>query len=614
MQHNLIERMLVTTVIAASTATVSCTRNEAQSKANDTQAESATLIAQVGIEPGPVQHTEAPAAVLIQQAGDVQVRRLGEETFSPAEKEQGLFLGDQVRTGEAAAATLLFPDDSTAEIAEVSIASIGSRTASADPASSAAVLSGVARFSVSPRAPGEGPFLVFTPAGLVATKGTVFGVGVAADGAARVGVESGEVEVAGAAALDAPAPLQTENAASLSADGKLEAPSAWPQDDWGSWRDAADAKLDVSASAAQHAEAMTKLSAELQATHAALAQLGARAAAFELQAAQKASSHDAEGYARELPEGELAIEASFLAGLRLEYLTHAYVAHAALARELALRHPETASWAELAPRASADALWPKRWDVTASAYLEPLRVQYYIHDRRGRAHAHWVGVTVPAFYASVTPPALPPAKLTATLAFKTFTPPEVKFTASARPVWIAAPKADWRVHAKAKVAPPRGKVAFWVRPEAPKAKAIFGAKAHATLAPTFAVRAPSARVRLSTPWSASFGHAVEVAPPNLHAAARARAHFSGGAQESVELPGKSPHLALNESAHMNVHAKAELKGRSAKAEAATKSKAKAEAKLSGTTSAVRVKVKAPAVKPPKVKAEGKASAHFKLGT
>ena len=61
--------------------------------------------------------------------------------------------------------------------------------------------------------------------------------------------------------------------------------------------------------------------------------------------------------------------------------------------------------------ASAAVLWPKRFDATAAAYFEPLRVQYYLHHPRGRVNAELVGVAVPEFYAKVTPPELPRAKV-----------------------------------------------------------------------------------------------------------------------------------------------------------------------------------------------------------
>ena len=112
------------------------------------------MIAKVGVEPGPVQHTEGATAVLADREGTVELRRLGEEGFVAIDESEPLYQGDQLRAGDGARATVLFPDESTVELAEGSTLAIGSRVATADPASSAAVLEGVARFSVSPN---DGP-------------------------------------------------------------------------------------------------------------------------------------------------------------------------------------------------------------------------------------------------------------------------------------------------------------------------------------------------------------------------------------------------------------------------------------------------------------------------
>ena len=602
---------------------------------------SAAPASEVGVEPGPVEHSEGPAAVLAAAEGAVEVRRLGAETFVPSEKDQALFLGDQVRAGDGARATILFADESTAELAEVSTLAIGSRVATADPASSAAVLSGVARFSVSPRAPGEGPFMVFAAAGVIATKGTVFGVGVAADGDARVGVETGAVEVAGAAELDAPLTLDAAGAVDLSADGKLATPVAWAEDDWGVWRDGAEADIDVAATAALHADAMKALAAELEVTYGALADLGGQVAAFEADAAAAASADQGARYGADLPAAAIAIDASFLAALRLEYLTHAHASRAVLGADLYVRHPQAVVWTSLQPHVQAAVLWPKRFDAMAVAYFEPLRVQYYLHHPRGRAHAHWVGVAVPSFYAAVTPPELPSAKAKLKLKFKVFTPPAVKFAASARALWIAAPSADWHARAKLKLTPPRGKLAFWVRPPQLKAKAMLGAKVKAKIDPKFALHPPKARGRLDARWAASFGHEIKVTAPDLRAAAEARAKWKAeltapdvdaAAHAKLDLPrtNAKAHLhgkgvagaKLDARAKLDAAAKAKADAKAkldmkAKLDGATRAKAEAKAKLNtGTAAVASLKLKAPQVKAPKApkaKAEAKGSASFKLG-
>lgn len=101
------------------------------------KADSKAAIAQIGAEPGPVQRSEAHGALLLRSQGDVQLRRLGEETFAPVKGGDLLYFGDQLRTGDAASVSVVFPDESVAELAELSTLAIGSRTASPDPASAA---------------------------------------------------------------------------------------------------------------------------------------------------------------------------------------------------------------------------------------------------------------------------------------------------------------------------------------------------------------------------------------------------------------------------------------------------------------------------------------------
>jgi len=581
------------------------------------------LAKRVGVDPGPVLQTAGAAAIVAATSGDVKVRRLGEESFADLKPDAPLYLGDQVRADEGASATLLFPDESTVELAELTTLSIGSRVTARDPASSAALLAGVARFSVTPRAPGEGPFLVFTPAGLVATKGTVFGVGVAADGDARVGVESGAVEVAGAVSLDAPITLEADAAAELAAAGTVAAPKPWPVDDWGAWRDQAEADLDVAATVALHADAMSALSAELEAGYAALGTLGEQVTSFEAEAAGFASANDTASYEARLPAAELAIDSSFLLGLRLEFLTHAYVSHAALAAELYVRHPELVALSTFEAGARAAVLWPKRFDATAAAYLEPLRIQYYLHHARGRAHAQFVGIGVPSFYARVTPPN-PSANADVKLKFKLFTPPDVAFTASSRAVFVAAPSIDWHGKAKFKATAPRGKVAFCVRPPKLKSKAFLGAKVKGKIDAGFAVRPPVARAGIDAAWAADFGHKIKVAAPDLKGSAKARA--------SWEAKAAIPDVRADLSARLEPKLKGEVRA-GAKATAKIDAKAKgyargahdAKVKANGyvhgahdaaakVKAGANVKVKGPEIKMPTLKAEAKGSAKFKLGT
>jgi hypothetical protein len=209
--------------------------------------------------------------VLTEVSGTVEVRRVGEPEFAAAKADDELFAGDVVRTGEASAATITMADESVVEVAEVSTVGIATRDGEADPASAAAVLSGLARFTVIPRVPGEGAFKVYTPGGVVATKGTTYAVGVAADGEARIGVEDGAVEVVGLAALDAePVVVETGAAATLEVAGTVAEPQPWPEDDWGVWRDTADAEVAVDAAFTANTEALAALETNLTVAYGAL--------------------------------------------------------------------------------------------------------------------------------------------------------------------------------------------------------------------------------------------------------------------------------------------------------------------------------------------------------
>lgn len=641
--NNLNKRCLLTTLcVASAVIATGCSKDNqkavAPAVAEAPPVSTESLIEQVGVEPGAIERSGGPAAIIAGSDGSMEVKRLGEESFA-AVRNGVLYPGDQVRVGDEGRATILFVDQSTAEIAELSTVAIGSRVATADPASTAAVLSGVARFTAAPRSPGEGPFMVFTPGGVVATKGTVFGVGVAATGESRVGVESGAVEVAGSAALDAPIELGADAVVAIAATGKLEAKKPWPEDDWGVWRDRVESDLDVAATASLHGGAMTTLAAELTESYDALATLGRQVAAFEAQAALAASGEDTAAYQAGLPKGEAAIEASFLSGLRLEWLTHAYASRAALTADLHVRHPELVVWANVGPRVDAAVLWPKRFDATAVAFFEPLRLQYYVHHARGRAHAPFVGVSIPAFFAEVTPPALPPGQLE--LRFKAFVPPVPSFKGNAHPVWIAAPNAGWHAQAKAHVAPPRGQVAFWMRPAKLKAKATLGAQVKAKLPTRFDVHAPSPHARLKGKWDFTLGEKVAVAPPDLGAAAIARSSFAvGGGIPDLTVGAHMDERAAAHGLHANVNAdvnaKVKLKGpelraqlrAEAKLKAAAREKARAEARLAAAqrTSAdvaskarasasggVKVKLKVPQVSAPKVSGSAKAESRGTKG-
>lgn len=490
--------------------------------------------ADVGVKAGGIAHDdkEGPAAVLTAANGTVEVRRVGETQWTAAKADAKLYAGDTLRTADNATATITLADESIVEVSEVSSIGIASRDGTADPGSAAAVLGGVARFTVTPRAPAEGPFRVYTPSAVVLTRGTTYGVGVAASGEARVGVESGAVDVVGLAQLDAqPIALPKAQQVVIAADGKVGTAAAWPADDWGTWRDEQDAsvKLDVAFDA--NAAALADLNKALIDGYAELQHNADAAVTFEATAATSAEKNDPAMYTAALPEGAATIDASFLLSSRLETLTWAYAGHAALATDLYVRHPAEleAKWAVVAPQVDAAVLWPKRYEVTATAYFEPLRAQYYVHHPRGRAHAQLVGIAVPQFYAQVEPPAIDPVSVRGKLKGQVWIAPEMTYHASARPIWIAAPNASWHASVKAHAAPPRAKVAWYVRPPQLKSNLLVGANVTGKWNSKLDVQPPQPRAQLAAMWTIPVGIKVKIAPPDLSAAATARAKVKIGA-------------------------------------------------------------------------------------
>ncbi|HWO19657.1 MAG TPA: FecR family protein [Kofleriaceae bacterium] len=486
-----------------------------------------------GVEPGGIQRdaSEGPAAVVWAVKGTVEVRRVGETEHKAVKEGEKLYPGDTLRTGEESTATVALADESAVELAEVSSVGIASRDGTADPASAAAVLSGLARFTVVARAPGEGPFRVYTPAGVIVTKGTVYGVGVSASGDARVGVEQGAVDVVGLAAVDAePVAVDAGSAVTLEAKGTVGAPAAWPTDDWGVWRDETDAKVEVAAAVDAHGAAMAELDRSLAETYADLDTSAQAVASFEVDAAASADANDPKAYETKLPEGSASIDASFGVAGRAEALTWAYASRAALAHDLYVRHPAVveARWAPIGPRVDAAVLWPKRFEVTSAAYLEPLRVQYYVHHPRGRRHAALVGVAVPAFYAQVDPPEVEPVRVRGRVKTKIWVAPDVQYKASPRPVWIAAPAPTWNAKVRVVAAPPRAKVAWYVRPPSLKAKVLVGAPPSGRFVTRIAVRPPAPRAQLHAAWRVPVGAKIRVGAPDLAAGAKARASWKIG--------------------------------------------------------------------------------------
>jgi hypothetical protein len=602
-------------------------------KAPDKAAAKGDASADVGISAGGIARDakEGSQGAITAVKGTVEVRRLGETNYTAAKADTPLYAGDVIRTGDKATAQVTLADESVIEVAEVSTIAIASRHGSADPASSAAVLSGVARFTVSARAPGEGAFRVYTPAGVVLTKGTTYGVGVAASGEARVGVETGAVDVIGVAAVDAK-PVTVEGGASvvLAANGDVASPSPWPTSDWGTWRDEADAKIEIAAALDAHAAAMTQLNASLKEAYADLSASADSIATFEANAAASATAKDPAKYEATLPDGAATIDASFAVAGRVELLTWSYASHATLATDLYLRNPAKveAQWVVVAPSVDAAVLWPKRFEVTTIGYLEPLRFQYYVHHPRGRVHAQLVGITVPEFYASVKAPEIDPVRVRGRVKTHIWIAPDVHFAATARPVWVAAPAFDWRAKVKVTPAPMRGNVDFYVRPPTLKANVLVGANVTGSWASKLTVAAPEPHANLRAAWSIPVGAKIVIAPPDLALAAKARGSFKVDAKADVRAKIDAP-PPPNVDAKAKIKAKVDIRtpevkipdvavkakigiGGAAGAGAGAGGGADAGAKVKAGAG---VKVKAPEVKvkTPEVKVKGKAEGKVKIG-
>src|SRR5262249_51712266 len=101
--------------------------------------------------------------------------------------------------------------------------------------------------------------------------------------------------------------------------------------------------------------------------------------------------------------------------------------------------------------------------------------------------------------------------------------------ASVRPIWVSTPAPDWNAKLKVAAAPPRAKVAWYVRPPTLKANVLVGINATGKYASKLDVAAPEPRASLVAMWTIPVGVKVKVAPPELSAGASARAKVKLGA-------------------------------------------------------------------------------------
>ena len=439
--------------------------------ADEPPVDAAKLAEEVGVEPGPWERPkdEGGAAYVSEKEGTVEVRRTGEETFSALGLDDlQLFAGDQLRTGADSSALVTLVDETVVEVAADSTVAIGDRDAGADPASSVAVLYGVARFSVSPRGEGEGPFLVYVPSGIVGAKGTTYGVGVAATGQVRVGVESGTVEVVGSAKLDAPTSIAAGQVVLVTPDGEVGATADFKTDDWGEWRATAEADVEPKKLAEYHASKIEDLEKDTRDAYDDLADLSDEATAGATKAGEFEAAADPAGYEAAEPEVATAVESAYLESLRLQYLTYAMMHHAYVVDELYVRYPDEVRpvYVTVAPAVRAVPLYHKKYHYVVHEAVLPLRPIYYVHHPVGRVHAVAVGVPVPVFYASVKLKPLPPGHAKRLLGPAYYYPPAIVAPVRVKHVVYGPPIPGWNAHVKVRPAPMRAKV-WYARPAHP---------------------------------------------------------------------------------------------------------------------------------------------------
>ncbi|MDH5675113.1 MAG: FecR family protein [Myxococcales bacterium] len=544
----------------------------------------AALVDEVGVEPGGLEAEadSGAAAVVAFAVGGVEVRRTGEEAFAAFSVDAPeLRAGDQLQTGSDGAALLLLSDGTEVELAEDSAIAIGDRDAGTAPASAVAVLVGVARFTVSTRAEGEGAFVVYTAGGAVGAVGTAFTVGVAATGSIRVGVEEGSVEVAGVADLDQSTALDAGKAVDIDATGKVSPSAELQADAWGDWRDEAESKIAIEAAVDIQLAGLSRAEAQTEATYRLMEKLSEETEKSAAEAEAFEQADDQAGYAAGAEGRAVALEAGLLASLRLQHLTFAMLSHAHIARGLHRRHPEKLA-ARIKPekkRLAKALLYHKKFHVTAHQRIRPMRGHYCKHHPEGRKLAKALGQEVPAFYlkTKLPPPGQEKARERAELAL--LRPPKVKKHDKKRKLRREGPEPNWHAAAIAKVRAARkldepeeaqeeaqegkeGKKAhgrkfarFYHKPEHPKAKMLAGLAPKVDQERVFkpAGRKPLGRVNLG--WAKRKGPSM---PRAIREARLRGANADKGLPPGLAKPPGEP--AEGRGAKVAEEAKAKAKG------------------------------------------------------
>ena len=142
--------------------------------------------------------TPAPGATIdavLTPKGDVAIQPAGETTWTPAEDEVMLSVGDGIRTGAASTATLRFQDGSIARINAESTLVLAALSDDEGQSVSLQLVTGEVWSRVQQLAPG-GSFDVRTPTTLALVRGTEFNVSVDAAGETVVETLEHSVDVA----------------------------------------------------------------------------------------------------------------------------------------------------------------------------------------------------------------------------------------------------------------------------------------------------------------------------------------------------------------------------------------------------------------------------------
>jgi hypothetical protein len=451
-----------------------------------------SLTARVGVKPGGLVTPDVgPDGSLMWNEGAVSVRRVGEDRFVEATPRMPLFPGDTIWTGPHTEATVALADETLVQLAEESVIVVGNRSVSADPASSVALLYGIARVSVSPRARGEGPFLTSVGASLVAAKGTAFAAGVVAGGVARVGVEHGEIEVAGAQALDKPVTLGPSEALTITAAGAVSAAEDFKRDDWGEWRFTAEKGGDLATLGRRHADRLVGQEARLDTDYLVLQKLVTSASTLTWQAEENTSPKAASEYKATALERAASIEAAYRLATEIARLTHAALSDAFILAELRARHADElgAQIAEFSQEIAGAQLYDKKLQLVSSIYLGPLRAAYYAHTARGRARAASLDMPAPSF-GQVKLSEVPPAEIAKRVTAGLYVPPRLDSTTHLHPLWQRAPKVGWDVRLTLQPVPPR-QGSWYVAPPRVEAHLIAGVPSPGPASPVFPAVPPT---------------------------------------------------------------------------------------------------------------------------